>query len=255
MSGYSYPQWKGSFYPDDARSADFLEHYAKRLATVEINNTFYHFPSQQVIGGWRSQTPAHFRFALKAHRRITHQLRLSPSAGDRIVEFVQRCGQLGTRLGCILFQLPPDFARDDARLETLLGALPSGPRYAVEFRHESWFAGEIEEKLRRHNVACVSGDSEDGGRRQFVTADFVYVRLRRGSYTENELRAWDEWMEAQVKAKRDVLAYLKHDEEGAAPQLLVARWGQAKPPAARERSRKGRATPAKSTHRRRRKSG
>lgn len=254
-SGYSYPQWKGSFYPDDAAAADFLELYARRLPTVEINNTFYRFPSEKVIDAWKAQTPAHFRFAVKAHRRITHLARLSPAAGDQIVEFVARCGQLGSRLACILFQLPPDFARNDSRLETFLAALPPGPRYAVEFRHESWFADEVQEKLRRRNVACVSGDADDQAPRRLVTADFIYTRLRRGSYSDSELAAWDAWFRAQAAEKRDVLAYLKHDDAGIAPDVVVARFSPAKPSAAREVLRETLAKPAKRTAKRRRKTG
>jgi uncharacterized protein YecE (DUF72 family) len=255
MSGYSYPRWKGSFYPDDARPADFLEHYAKRLATVEINNTFYHFPSQKVVAGWKDQTPAHFRFAVKVHRRITHLSRLSPATRDQVIEFVERCGQLATRLACILFQLPPNFARDDAKLESLLGTLPAGPRYAIEFRHESWFADDVLDKLRRHNVACVSSDTEDRGPRRLVTADFIYTRLRRGNYSESELDAWDEWFRAQVAEKRDVLAYLKHDDDGTAPGVVIARWGQSKAPAAREVLRKRLSAPSKRSAKRGRKTG
>ncbi len=220
-SGYSFPQWKGSFYPADARTDDLLQHYANRLATVEINNTFYRFPSQKVVEQWKTQTPDNFQFALKAHRRITHQLRLGPSAKERILEFVERCGQLGNRLGCILFQLPPDFARDDSRLDMLLDALPSGPRYAIEFRHNSWFDDEVESKLRKQNIACVSGDAENEPPRKVVTADFIYARLRKGAYTESELAEWNGWFTKQQADHRDVLVYLKHDEAGVAPQSLL----------------------------------
>ncbi|REK10758.1 MAG: DUF72 domain-containing protein [Planctomycetota bacterium] len=253
MSGYSYPEWKGTFYPADARPAEFLEYYAARLATVEINNTFYRFPSQKVLAEWQSQTPAHFRFAVKAHRRITHQARLSAAARDTIVEFVERCGELGTRLGCILFQLPPDFGRDDARLDMLLEALPQGPRYALEFRHASWFDPQVEARLRDRNVACVAGDAPDEDARRIVTADFVYTRLRRGNYTQDDLQAWDAWFQAQTSEKRDVLAYLKHDEQGVAPATLLPHWVAAEPSAARKLLKETLAKPAKRTSRTRRK--
>ncbi len=233
MSGYSYAQWKGSFYPEDARNDDLLQHYSKRLATVEINNTFYRFPSEKVIDQWKSQTTQDFHFSIKAHRRITHQMRLSESARDRIVEFVERCGQLDHHLGCILFQLPPDLARDDARLDLLLECLPQGPRFAVEFRHESWFAEQVFDKLRQHNIACVSGDAENEAARQETTADFIYVRLRRSRYSDGELDDWNEWFQAQQSEGRDVLAYLKHDDTGAAPTAVATRWPH-EPSAARE---------------------
>ena len=141
MSGYSYPKWK-------SKTDMLLDHYSDKLATVEINNTFYRFPSEKVVNEWKSQTPENFQFAFKAHRRVTHQMRLSPGTRIRIQEFVERCSVLESRLGCILFQLPPDFERDDTRLETLLGSLPSGPRYAVEFRHASW--------MIRYLTSCVT---------------------------------------------------------------------------------------------------
>lgn len=250
-SGYSYPEWKGSFYAEDTRPADFLAHYASRLPTVEINNTFYRFPSESVIEQWQVQTPAHFRFAVKAHRRITHQHRLSEAARDQIGAFVERCGQLGNRLGCILFQLPPDLVRDDARLDGLLDALPAGPRYAVEFRHESWFVQPVEQKLRDRNVACVASDSDDQPPRQIVTADFVYTRLRRSHYAEPELSAWDEWFAAQVAAKRDVLVYLKHDEAGLAPDAVIGRWLTAQPSPARKALAETLAKPTRKSSRRR----
>jgi uncharacterized protein YecE (DUF72 family) len=254
-SGYSYPKWKGSFYPHDARPADFLRLYAQKLATVEINNTFYRFPSEKVIEEWKTQTPAHFRFALKAHRRFTHQQRLSPAAREEVLEFIERCWQLGDKLVCILFQLPPDFSRDDARLDSLLGLLPAGARFALEFRHESWFAEPVLARLREQNVACVSGDSADRPLRRLVTADFIYTRLRRSSYTDDELAEWEEWFREQTAAKRDVLAYLKHDESGDAPQLAVARWSAGKLSAARHALQKTLARPAKRSAKRGRKTG
>jgi uncharacterized protein YecE (DUF72 family) len=254
-SGYSFSQWKGGFYPDDARPADFLELYAKRLPTVEINNTFYRFPSEKVIEDWKQRTPAGFRFALKANRRLTHFMRLGPSSRGPIVEFVERCAQLGPKLGCILFQLPPDFARDDARLETLLGSLRPQTRYAVEFRHQSWRVDEVQQMLRQHNVACVSGDAEGQSPQRWVTADFVYARLRRVNYTQDELSAWDEWFQAQTAEKREVLVYLKHDEEGAAPNIAAARWAEPMLPAARELLKESLARPARKSPKRGRKTG
>jgi uncharacterized protein YecE (DUF72 family) len=254
MSGYSYAPWKGAFYPEDARPDEFLELYAKRLATVEINNTFYQFPSEKIVGQWNSQTPAHFRFALKANRRITHLSRLGPAARQHIVDFVERCGQLGAKLGCILFQLPPDFARDDAKLDMLLDTVPAGPRYAVEFRHASWFADEVLDKLCGRNVACVAGDGQHQVEPRVVTADFVYVRLR-GTYDEGELDVWQEWFAEQVGQKRDVLAYLKHDDDGAGPAAWAARFGQTKAPAAGEPSGKKPAKSISRTMKRGRKTG
>ena len=223
-SGYSYPDWKGLFYPEDAKTKDLLEHYATTFNTVEINNTFYRFPTDKVVQQWRSQTPEDFRFAFKAHSRITHKLRLKPDVVPTILDFVERCGQLEQRLGCILFQFPPDFRRDDERLGLLLATLPAGPRYAVEFRHDSWLDEEIFGKLRSANISLVAGDSARKQPVREVTADFVYVRLRRVDYNRNELTEWNDWFGEQASAKRDVMAYFKHDDEGQVAVGIAKVW-------------------------------
>ena len=223
-SGYSYPQWKGSFFPAKAKTDDLLRFYAEKLNTVEINNTFYRFPSEKVVTQWKTQTPEDFQFSLKVHRRVTHQMRLNSATKIRIQEFVDRCSVLQSRLGCILFQLPPDFERDDERLDKLLDAIPAGPRYSIEFRHPSWFDDAVFSKLESKDVACVSGDSEDQPPGQFLTASFVYVRLRKTAYSADELDEWNQWFSDQRAAKRDVLVYLKHDETGSAPIEIEKRW-------------------------------
>jgi len=223
-SGYSYPKWKGSFYPAKAKTAELLTHYSELLPSVEINNTFYRFPSEKVVEQWKSQTPGDFQFALKANRRITHQMRLNQNSKKNIREFVERCSVLGQRLGCILFQLPPDFERDDDRLNNLLSAVPAGPRYAIEFRHKSWNHDEIYQQLKSKNVALVCGDSEKDGPKISITADFVYARLRKTAYTGKELDEWGRCFAEQQERGRDVLFYLKHDDTGDAPNSVKARW-------------------------------
>lgn len=223
-SGYSYPAWKGCFYPDKCKTADLLEHYSALLPAVEINNTFYRFPSEQVVEQWKSQTPDGFQFSLKAHRRITHQARLNDNTRKNIREFVERCSILGARLGCILFQLPPDFERDDSKLNNLLSSLPAGPRYAIEFRNNSWHHRSVYMQLTQNNIACVSGDSEKDKPIKLVTADFVYARLRKSNYTASELDAWNDWFKGQQQSNVDVLVFLKHDETGVAPNTIRQLW-------------------------------
>lgn len=220
-SGYSYPAWKGSFFPPKAKTGDLLKHYAEKLSSVEINNTFYRFPAEKVVEQWKLQTPDNFKFALKAHRRITHQMRLSEDTRIRIEEFVARCSVLQSRLGCILFQLPPDFKRDDEKLHNLLSSIPDGPRYAIEFRHSSWLHDQVYEQLTEKNVACVAGDSDNSSPFQIATADFVYCRLRKPFYTANELDLWNQWFIEQQSAGRDVLVYLKHDDTGDAATAAI----------------------------------
>ncbi len=217
-SGYSYPEWRGAFYPESGLpQSKFLEYYAGVFSTVEINNTFYRFPGAELLEGWAERTPAGFVFAVKANQGITHRARLN-DADDLTRDFIERCGLLGEKLGPILFQLPPNFRRDDERLANFLDILPPGRRFAVEFRHDSWFADEVMTILESAGVAlCVSeGEKLDTPRR--ATASFCYVRLRKAEYTDAELADWREWIEARAAEGRDVFAYLKHDEAGSSPE-------------------------------------
>ena len=225
-SGFSYDGWRGNFFSEDAKTSDFLSHYCDRLPTVEINNTFYRFPSQKVVQKWIEQTGDTFQFAIKAHSRITHKLRLSDAARDTIIEFVERCGELGSRFGCVLFQLPPDFSRDDKRLDLLLSSLPEDGRYALEFRHSSWYDKAVLRKLRDRNIACVAGGDESTELRETLTADFAYVRLRRNDYSVEELSDWNDRFAELAKTNVDVLAYLKHDDEGVIPSRIADKWGK-----------------------------
>ncbi len=219
-SGYSYPEWKGSFYPERLPQSEFLRHYSERLSTVEINNTFYRFPAASLLEGWRDGTPDGFTFAVKANQGITHKGRLR-EVEDLTRDFVDRCRLLEGKLGPILFQLPPNFKRDDARLADFLDILDPRLRYSFEFRHESWFDDAVYGLLSDSGAAlCVSeGDRLDTPR--VATGRFVYVRLRKEEYTDAELANWHSWMAEQSAAGRDVFAYLKHDEEGASPEYAL----------------------------------
>lgn len=224
-SGYSYPEWKGAFYPEKGLpQSEFLEFYAGKFSTVEINNTFYRFPAKSLLEGWAERTPDDFTFAVKANQGITHRSRLR-DADEMTRDFIERCSLLGDKLGPILFQLPPNFKRDDERLANFLDILPPGRRFAFEFRHESWFDDEVMGLLENANVAlCVSeGERLDTPRR--ATAGFCYLRLRKEDYSDEELADWRSWMDAQTAEGRDVFAYLKHDEEGESPEYALALLG------------------------------
>ncbi|HMQ14618.1 MAG TPA: DUF72 domain-containing protein [Phycisphaerae bacterium] len=216
-SGYSYAEWKPAFYPADLPAAQFLSYYAGRLATVEINNTFYRFPAEKQLADWSAHTPVGFVFAIKAVQKITHTGRLK-DVGDLTRDFVERCRGLGDKLGPILFQLPPNFRRDDARLDAFLNGLPAGRRYALEFRHESWFDEAVLARLRGAGVALCISEGEHLDSPRVATADFCYLRLRKPEYGEGELRAWRAWIVPQLHAGRDVYTYLKHDEHGESPE-------------------------------------
>ncbi len=219
-SGYSYPEWKGSFYPDELPQSRFLEFYAGVFSTVEINNTFYRFPRASLLENWRDSTPAGFSFAVKANQGITHRGRLQ-DVDELTRDFVERCRLLDAKLGPILFQLPPNFKRDDERLANFLDILDPRLRYAFEFRHASWFDDAVLELLSASDVAlCVSqGEKLDTPR--VATGGFVYVRLRRDEYSDDELNDWHIWMAEQAGAGCEVFAYLKHDEEGASPEYAL----------------------------------
>ena len=217
-SGYNYPEWRGTFYPEGFPAGRMLAYYAERFRTVEINYTFYRMPSAQTIAGWVAETPPGFRFTLKASRRITHDARLRDIAGP-LGYFLDAARGLGDRLGPILVQLPPNLKRDAGRLGDLLALLPPGLRCALEFRHESWLVDETYDLLRRHNAALCVADTGEHTTPLVPTADFGYFRLRDEGYDAAALARWvaaarrPEWREAYV--------YFKHEDSGRGPALAA----------------------------------
>src|SRR5688572_25362779 len=183
-SGWSYKEWKGSFYPPKLPQDEMLGFYASRFPTVEVNNSFYRIPSEKVLAGWAEQVPPDFRFVLKASRRITHNTRLADE--DGLLEyFLRAVNPLGERLGPTLFQLPPTFKKDLERLQTFLEKLPKRWAAAIEFRHASWFDEEVYDTLRSRGIALVAVDEDEAegkGAPLVPTASWGYLRLRRSSY-------------------------------------------------------------------------
>jgi uncharacterized protein YecE (DUF72 family) len=212
-SGFAYPGWKPSFYPADLPASRFLEFYAGRFDTVEINQTFYRFPGEVQLADWAARTPEGFTFAVKANRRITH---FGPRAEAPAIarEFAERCGGLGPKLGPVLFGFPPKLARDDERLAGLLAALPAGVRCAFEFRHPGWFEAPVLDRLRDAGAALCVAESDEAATPREATAAFVYVRLRKERYADDELASWAAWLGTQVDAGREAFVYVKHDEAG-----------------------------------------
>ncbi len=215
-SGYNYPEWRGSFYPEKFPTGKMLPYYAERFSTVEINYTFYRMPNARTIAGWVAETPEGFAFTLKAPQRITHFARLREIA-DPLQYFLDTTAGLGPKLGPVLFQLPPSFKKDPARLGGLLDRLPAGLRCALEFRHESWFADDVYERLRAANAALCVADTEDTTTPIEATADWGYLRLRDQGYTEADLEAWSRRIGELGARWRDVFVYFKHEEAGAGP--------------------------------------
>ena len=217
-SGYQYPEWRGSFYPEKFPTAKMLPYYAERFSTVEINYTFYRMPNAKTIAGWNAETPRGFSFALKASRRITHDARLR-DVDEPLRYFLDTARTLGPKLGPVLFQLPPFFKKDLDRLGDALFLLPSGIRCVFEFRHESWFAEDVYALLRTRNAALCIADTEKGTTPLVATADFGYFRLRDEGYAAQDLRKWVETVKQLGAGWKDTFIYFKHEESGIGPAL------------------------------------
>jgi uncharacterized protein YecE (DUF72 family) len=216
-SGYSYKEWKGSFYPEDLPAKKMLAFYSTRLSTVEINATFYRMPVDKTVADWATEVPAGFTFALKAPQRITHIKRLK-DVGDTALTFLRIAKGLGEKLGPLLFQLPPNMKKDVPRLEAFLASLPSGLHIAFEFRHASWFDEETYDTLRTHRVALCTAEGEGLASPLVATTDWGYVRLRLGTYTDEAIATWAE--KVQTQNFREAYVYFKHDE-GEAPKFAA----------------------------------
>ena len=215
-SGYSYKKWLGPFYPERLPSKEMLRFYASRLASVEINNTFYRLPKEDVVASWAEQVPAEFRFAVKASQKITHVKRLRETA-EEVAYLYRTVSLLGGRLGPVLFQLPPSLRSDVQRLNKFVSDLPEGAVAAFEFRHPSWLNDEALACLRARNCALCIADTDEAETPDLIpTATWGYLRLRRSNYSADDLRAWKErilsqgWNEAYV--------FFKHEDKGIGPR-------------------------------------
>jgi uncharacterized protein YecE (DUF72 family) len=221
-SGWSYDDWAKRFFAGVPRSR-WLEHYAGRFPTVEVNATFYRLPSARMIDGWRERTPEDFRFVFKGSRLITHAKRLIDCESAVRVLF-ERIQPLGKRLRVMLWQLPPDLERDADRLDAFLALLPAPPRHAVEFRHPSWLREDVFAVLRRHAVASVAISGLAMPPNQVLTADFAYVRFHglrdgfRHDYTRAELGPWVRFLRGVARDGRSAYAFFNNDGLGHAPE-------------------------------------
>jgi uncharacterized protein YecE (DUF72 family) len=231
-SGYNYPEWKGSFYPENLATAKMLPYYAERLSTVEINYTYYRTPNTKILAGWNAATPDRFKLTLKAPKRITHDARLKDCA-DRLQYFVDTATTLGPKLGALLFQLPASFKQDLALFDAFLESFPSGIDAAFEFRHGSWLNDELYSRLEARNLALCVADSETMATPVRITADYAYFRLRDEGYTPEDIARWAQTIRDTTASCREVFVYFKHEEAGKGPQfarvLLEALGLQPKP--------------------------
>lgn len=218
-SGWAYPSWKPDFYPAKLASKKFLEYYATRLNSVELNYTFRRYASEKILTGWAQMTPDGFLFSVKAHQMITH-IRKLRDAADLTREFLASLQPLAAtgKLGTVLFQLPPFLKCDLAILRDFVAPLPRTLRFTFEFRHASWFNEQVYATLKEHNAALCLAESEMLAAPEVQTADFVYFRLRKPKYSAEERRQTARKAAALVAGGKDVFVYYKHEDtpEGAA---------------------------------------
>ena len=211
-SGWAYATWKPDFYPAKLASAKFLSYYATRLNSVEVNYTFRSFPSAKLLQSWMAATPADFKFAIKAHQKITHFKRLRGAAqlATEFISFLEPLEKAG-KLGPVLFQLPPNLKCDAPLLQEFLDGLPRHLQIAFEFRHTSWFADEVFTALRERNAAICLAESEEIQTPPVETADFFYLRLRKDEYSAKSLREHVRGI-AELGRRGEVFAYFKLEE-------------------------------------------
>ena len=210
-SGYSFKEWKGTFYPEKMKPDEMLAYYCARLPTVEINNTFYRMPQPAVLEAWAATVPEDFRFGIKASRRITHMSRIkAESSVEPLGYLYQNLAALGAKRGPVLFQLPPNLKKDLPRLAEFLALLPADHRAAFEFRNDTWFEDDVYDALKGAGAALVLSEREDNAPPPLVeTAPWGYLRLRLETYSEDDLAKWAARLAAS--GWRETFAYFMHE--------------------------------------------
>lgn len=218
-SGYSYPAWKGSFYPPKLPAKAMLRFYGEHFSAVEINGTFRRLPKLDAVKAWTEQVPKVFRFTLKAPQAITHFKRLK-EADAITTELVGLAESLGKQQGPILFQLPPNFKKDVPRINDFLAMLNGRAPCAFEFRHPSWFDDEVFSCLKKHRCGLCIADAAELPQPEFVaTAKWAYLRLRREKYTAKQLQTWIEKLTAAKL--QEAYVFFKHEDTGSGPKLAA----------------------------------
>ena len=220
-SGWQYSDWRCRVYPEGLPQRLWLEHYAATFACVEVNNTFYRLPAEDVFAQWRERVPAGFLFALKLSRYVSHIRRLR-EVGDPIKTFLGRASRLGDRMGPMLLQLPPNLEAEPARLRDALAAVPTRIRVAVEVRHASWFRDEVAEVLRDCDAAlCLTDRHGEPQEPEWATAEWGYLRFHRGSrsgwsYADPVLEHWADRLRSLWGPRAEAFAFFNNDPGGAA---------------------------------------
>ena len=218
-SGYGYREWKGKFYPEKISPKEMLRFYSERFNTVEINNTFYHMPTEGVLASWAEQVPRDFVFAIKAPQVITHLKRLR-NVGEETEYLFGSLSVLGRKRGPVLFQLPKSFRADRSALEDFLDLIPNNMSCAFEFRSPSWLNVEILDLLREKGCSLCIVDSDENPTNEIIsTAPWGYLRLRRSDYTDVDL---SQWMERILSQKWErAFVFFKHEEEAKGPEMAM----------------------------------
>jgi uncharacterized protein YecE (DUF72 family) len=219
-SGYSYKEWKGAFYPEKISPKEMLHAYGEQLNTVEINNTFYHMPTEKMLTSWAEQVGDNFVFALKAPQVITHWKRLK-NIGPEVEYLFRALATLDRKLGPVLFQFPKTFPANVAALKELLALIPPAALCAFEFRNPSWVDGEVLDLLLSKGCSLCIADADDGPANEIITtASWGYLRLRRSDYSDADLTHWAEQVLAQKWEQAFV--FFKHEgDEAKGPKLAM----------------------------------
>lgn len=221
-SGYSYKHWIGRYYPAELKSSDWLRHYVRDFDTVELNNTFYALPKEETFDAWRKNTPSDFLFAVKGSRFLTHMIKLKDPARG-LVNFLPRAERLRSKLGPILWQLPPGWKVNVGRLEEFLKLLPRKHRYTFELRNETWMIEPVYEVLRKHNAAFCIYELAGYQSPLEITADWTYVRLHgptafkyQGSYSDRQMEEWADRIRAWSRRMKAIYVYFDNDDSAYA---------------------------------------
>jgi uncharacterized protein YecE (DUF72 family) len=221
-SGWQYRHWRERFYPKETPQREWLEYYAARFDTVEVNNTFYRLPEREVFEAWRERAPAGFFFALKMSQYLTHMKRLRDPE-EPVERFMEAARGLGPKLGPVLLQLRPKMKADPERLRAALAAFPKDVRLAVEFRDDSWHTDAVRAVLTESGAAlCLADRGEKLVTPDWKTAPWGYVRLHWGRdrpqscYTDDALRRWSRRIVETWRPPEDVFVYFNNDGNGCA---------------------------------------
>jgi uncharacterized protein YecE (DUF72 family) len=221
-SGWQYRHWRDDFYPAELPVSRWLEYYAERFNTVEINNSFYRLPPPATFDAWRKRVPGHFVYAVKASRFLTHMKKLKDPE-PALKRLFASATRLRRSLGPVLYQLPPHWSVNLERLNGFLAALPRRRLHAVEFRDASWYLDAVYDALSRHRVALCLHDMKESETPRLVVGPFVYVRFHgpskySGRYQDKQLAVWAHWCAARAAEGLPVYAYFNNDAGGHAPR-------------------------------------